>query len=249
MNSIIVTKIEDISVVNSKKGNIFTMDDRQCYGLSFCKSGQITYEQNGIRTVSDTSHAVILPKGACYTLYRDKTGEFPLINFNCTGFDCNKIYAIELSEPQKYITQFGEIYKRYLSGNKLMTMALLYTLLVDIEREERIKSNPLYSLTKYIKNNVSSVTLSNTELAELYGVSEVYLRQLFKTYLSSTPKQYILEMRIAKAKELLLSTSDNISDITCSCGFVSVQHFCRAFKSITGYTPTDYRKSKRRIII
>lgn len=249
MNNIIITKIEDISVVNSKKGDIFKMDNRQWYGLSFCKSGQITYEQNGIRTVSDKYHAVILPKGACYTLYRDKTGEFPLINFSCTGFERDRIYAISISDPQAYITQFSELYKRYLSGNKLTAMALLYTLLADIEREEHIKSNPLYSLTKYIKNNISSVTLSNTELAEVYGVSEVYLRQLFKTYLSTTPKQYILEIRIIKAKELLLSTSDSISNIALTCGFVSIQHFCRAFKSITGYTPTDYRKSKRRIII
>jgi len=87
--------------------------------------------------------------------------------------------------------------------------------------------------------------LSNEILASQSGISEIYFRRLFKEMFGTTPKQYILELRIKKACKLLMESSSNISEIAEACGFSSVYHFCRAFKSITSLTPTEYSKQNQ----
>lgn len=50
------------------------------------RGGQITYTQNGEKYISDKDNAIILPKGKSYSLKGDKTGIFPIVNFDCVGF-------------------------------------------------------------------------------------------------------------------------------------------------------------------
>ena len=87
--------------------------------------------------------------------------------------------------------------------------------------------------------------LSKAALAKKAGISEVYLRKLFLTYYKITPKQYILDIRLSKAKQLLVDTAFTVTDIARECGFASLYHFCRCFKKKTGTTPTEYAKNNR----
>ena len=66
-------------------------------------------------------------------------------------------------------------------------------------------------------------------------------RRMFKAQYSMSPKKYILNARIVKAKELLIGTSClSISEIACACGFTNLYHFDRTFKVHTGCSPTEY---------
>ena len=66
------------------------------------------------------------------------------------------------------------------------------------------------------------------------------MRKLFLSYYHITPKQYVLDIRIRKAKQLLCDTPFSVTAIAEECGFSSVYHFCRVFKEKTGFTPTEY---------
>ena len=77
-DEIVITEIKDVLMIPSPKGRYTEMKNRESYGLSFCKSGQITYTQNGTETVSDKYHAEILPKGGTYTLTATKREFSPL---------------------------------------------------------------------------------------------------------------------------------------------------------------------------
>ena len=79
-------------------------------------------------------------------------------------------------------------------------------------------------------------------LAESHHIGYAYLRKMFKKYTGVSPHQYHLEMKIMKAKELILSSDKSIKEISYETGFESIHYFSRLFKQKTGMNPTDLRK-------
>ena len=65
--------------------------------------------------------------------------------------------------------------------------------------------------------------------------------------MSQSVVEYIHEVRIRKAKELLIQTEKTVQEISGSVGFANIQHFHRLFKRLTGVTPNEYRKTRREI--
>ena len=243
LENILVTDIESPMVILFEKSKKVYMKDRWCFGLSLCKSGQITYKMNGKDFVCNEGKAVILPQGQTYSIVGNKDGVFPVINFKCENLDCNEITLIDLENPNVCIKDF-ETLKNLFTNNETLVkkMAAFYKLLDDMSPKKSNKSNILQPVTNYIDQNLCNSTLSNTELAKHIGISEVYLRKLFKTHYKTSPKQYILEKRFQKAMQLLLETPYTVTAISADCGFSSTYHFCRAFKNKTGQTPSEYRK-------
>ena len=150
---------------------------------------------------------------------------------------------IDLENPKICINDF-ETLKNHFANNEsfVKKMGAFYKLLDDISTSRNNKPNILQPVITFIEQNLCDSTLSNTKLAKLIGISEVYLRKLFKTHYKTSPKQYILEKRLQKAMQLLLETPYTVTAISQDCGFSSPYHFCRAFKNKTGQTPAEYRK-------
>ena len=73
------------------------------------------------------------------------------------------------------------------------------------------------------------------------GVSERYLRKLFKKFMKSTPQDYCNNLRIGKAVELLSNRRIPVKEIAYSVGYSTPQYFCRVFKKAYGLTPQKYR--------
>ena len=246
LDNIIITSIETPIVVHSEKGRTFQMKDRPCYGLSLCASGQITYTMNEKRYVSNQTNAILLPQSGAYSLYGDKEGTFPVVNFNCENCNCSEIVVLPLENPQACIKIFESLKDLFLqNASNLKIYHAFYELLDKVSSANSQKQNPLDPVTQYIVENIQSPDLSNTCLARQLGISEVYLRKLFSVHYNITPKQYVLDIRIRKAKQMLRDTPFTVAAIAEACGFASVYHFCRAFKQRTGATPTQYANKNR----
>jgi transcriptional regulator GlxA family with amidase domain len=84
--------------------------------------------------------------------------------------------------------------------------------------------------------------LSLEKIAKATGLSRRQIERLFKRDLNCVPKRYYLEMRLRRARELLLQTSMPIMDITAACGFQSPPHFSKCYRSQYGYPPSAERK-------
>ena len=95
---------------------------------------------------------------------------------------------------------------------------------------------------EYIHKNYSDADVSNDSLADLCGVSTVYFRKLFTAAYGIPPMRYLKNVRINKAKELLIGDADSISAIAENTGFGSVYAFSKAFKAETGVSPSGYVK-------
>ncbi|MDG1905553.1 MAG: GlxA family transcriptional regulator [Arenicella sp.] len=83
------------------------------------------------------------------------------------------------------------------------------------------------------------------DLSSLVGVSRRQLERLFKKYLGCVPSRYYLDLRLKKARQLLLQTSISISDVAIACGFVSASHFSKSYRDMFGRTPREERQQQR----
>lgn len=245
INDITVTDIREIFIVSSPKGRQTTITNRNSFGLSFCADGRITYTHNGKTAVSDPNHAVLLPKGGTYTLFGDKTGSFPVINFLCTGTFAETVTSLPLQNPGAYLTGFSKLRRLSLfDGNRAEMMSIFYHMLHNLSLEFS-SCDALLPAVKYLEQNFQSPDVSNAELAKKCNISEVYFRKLFKASYKTTPRQFVIDTRINKAKQLLKEGTLKIGAIAESCGFSGQYHFCRIFKEKTGLTPTEYMKSNK----
>ena len=243
LDNIIITQIDPPIVVHSEKGRHVQMIDRSSFGISLCMSGQITYTMNGKKFVSDQNSVILHPKGSTYFLYGDKEGFFPVINFQCENLFADELIVFHPDSTKECIKEFEKLKSIFLQGgNRLEMFSILYKLLNRISTVKQTKHQPLENITRYIQTNISDTNLSNKNLATQIGFSEVYFRRLFLSCYGVTPKQYILNFRIEKAKQLLTDTPNTVTKISEMCGFSSPYHFCRAFKAKVGVTPTQYAK-------
>lgn len=81
------------------------------------------------------------------------------------------------------------------------------------------------------------------QLAELCGRSTEYFVRLFKATSGVSPYQYVLNLRIERARTLLGDETQSLADIALACGFSHQEHLTRMFRRFTGVTPGRYRRS------
>jgi transcriptional regulator GlxA family with amidase domain len=91
--------------------------------------------------------------------------------------------------------------------------------------------------------------LSLDEIAHLVGVSRRQIERLFKRYVGEVPTKYYLDMRLRRARGLLLQTSMSIMEVAVACGFQSPPHFSKCYRDLFGHTPSAERRNSRRVIL
>lgn len=89
--------------------------------------------------------------------------------------------------------------------------------------------------------------MSLDELARHVVLSRRQLERLFQKYLHRVPTRYYLELRLERARQLLLQTSKSIVDIAFACGFVSAPHFSKCYRDYFSVPPRDERRLRRTI--
>lgn len=251
LNQMIITSVEGVFTVDSPRGRQVEIQRRTCFGITFCYHGQITYYQNGKAVVSDRDHMVLLPEGQNYSLFGDADGLFPVINVHCLpSFQVNAPTAFPLNHPEVYLKQFEQLKELFLLGkNGAKCLSIIYDLLGSIASENAGGNRLASGAVSYMEQHYSDPTLTNQIIAAQLGVSEVYFRRVFRDVYFMTPKQYILDLRNRKAKQLLSEGQLSIHEIAEACGFSSVYHFSRAFHQNSGLSPTEYRNKAKKIII
>ena len=245
-----VTSVREAVLVYSERGRVLDIENRFAYGLSFCKSGEIVYTHKGREIVSRPNVAVLLPMGESYHLYGSKAGEFPLINFYLTEPIVHDFAVFPIRNLDAYLRDFETMRELLLRGrDPLRVMSIFYAMLARLSVETVGDGDALTPILSYLEGNYHDPQLSNAVLAAQGGISEVYMRQLFHRRLHTSPKQYITELRMQKAKQMLTESTACVGEIATACGFTAIYHFSAAFRAATGQTPTDYRREHRKTVL
>lgn len=100
-------------------------------------------------------------------------------------------------------------------------------------------------IKNYIEQNYSDGNLSVKAIADEFQMSFNYISKYFKEHTGEGMAKYIIDIRIEKAKELLLDTHDTVAKIAGKTGFYSSNVFIRTFKKVVGVTPGQYREQNK----
>ena len=104
------------------------------------------------------------------------------------------------------------------------------------------KNTILAKALQIMRNNFdTSVHIS--EIAKALYIDRTYLHRIFKEKMKIAPKDYLTNLRIAKAKELLTQTDYPVNIIAQSVGIEDAQNFSKLFKNKENISPINYRKS------
>ena len=92
----------------------------------------------------------------------------------------------------------------------------------------------------YIENNYFDMNLNLNSIAEHFSLTPSYLSQKFKKNFGKSVNDYLYEIRIVHAKQLLTDSNLKIAEISQLTGFVDSNAFIRIFKKYVGTTPRKY---------
>ena len=131
--------------------------------------------------------------------------------------------------------------------SRIIVSGLIGSALKNNESEKNVASyfKGIRIATEYINENYDK-KLSIEDLADACGLSYSYFSNCFKRAFGDTPKGYITNLRLNKAKCYLTETALPIKDIASKCGFAHFNTFTSAFKKYVGVSPREYRSNRKK---
>ena len=158
------------------------------------------------------------------------------------------------AHPQAYLSLLEQLFQIASSSDYVKDMKIfekltgLLTLLMQEswQPEKRIsttaKRRSLQDVKDYIDLHYAQ-KLSLDSLSELFYINKFYLSRIFREQFGVTINNYLLQVRITHAKQLLRFSDLNIEKIGQECGMNDANYFTRIFKKIEGVTPGEYRRN------
>lgn len=136
-------------------------------------------------------------------------------------------------------------------SSAMWQMGQLYILLSQLIRNNellhnnhRIKTSKevyIHKAIQFMLNNYSNA-ISIIDVADYIGLNRSYFFSIFKELMQLSPKEFLTELRVKKAKELMLTTPLNIYEIAFSVGYTDPFLFSKTIKKYTGLSPSQYRQ-------
>lgn len=237
-------------------GYVFGPARRTNYLLHYVVSGQGTYK------VEDQVYS--LKSGQCFIIYpgdiitygahKEDPWTYMWIGFD--GHDCDQAlghlgvskhqHLCNTSDPELTHQVFNDMISHdpsYLS-NPVKRLASITTLFSSLTSDQILydhqKADAIKQALDFIHHNYQ-YDVKVSHLASTVNLERTWLYRLFQEELATSPKAYLTQFRLKKAKEYLRSSELSLTEIALSCGFASSSAFHKHFKKAFGTTPKAYR--------
>ncbi len=229
--------------------------------LYFTCNGRIVESLAGTTVLCD---AILIGKYCAneYAFIPDGVGRVMRVNIRDNVklptflLETGALMITEAKEPQ-LIAQLQEIYNEcemQLPFHEEILGTIVDKFIITLMRKnegQQFSKKPddnqtlVMQVKQYIEQNYrDSITLSS--LAQRFNMSSSNLSHRFKCFCDIAPINYLINIRIARAKILLATTDMTIQDISMTVGYENTAYFFVLFKKITQETPTDFRLKTRR---
>lgn len=137
-------------------------------------------------------------------------------------------------------------------GKEAEASAILYEMLVHLVHEASPLALPrdpsipgIHAAADRIRSQCANPGLSIAEIAAASGYSTPYFSRKFHQLMGRTASAYLLEARVLRAKQLLVSTNLTVKDISLASGFSQSSYFIQCFRKAERMTPEQFRMSRR----
>lgn len=232
--------------------------NRESDGFVYVLSGSIEYTYNGKNYIVKKGNVIYLSEGSSYKICaKDNEYSFIVINFVFKK-DKNITYENEifvLNNSLQLDNQFIKLNKIWMVNtveNKLKAKSIVYDVyskLCELSIKEYLPNESkklILEISNSILENSLNSELNISKILENYDISEVHFRRLFKKMYGLSPVKLVQNIRINKAKQLLIDKNISINNIAAMCGYEDTFYFSRIFKKVTGLTPSEYRKTSQK---
>ena len=170
-----------------------------------------------------------------------------VIHLDVPDYAAAEIESVTPAEPKKYEALFEEIWREWeknRSDKYYAVSSLFYRLFDELYREFGSREDQQGRLVKlacgYMQEHFAESALSIPAVAAHCGISEVYLRRVFKEKLGVSPKEYLRNYRLRRAASLLSSGYYSVRKAAHACGYEDEKYFSVLFKKQTGTSPSRY---------
>lgn len=238
---------------------------RNDYQLIYVCEGQCVVTINGAVHIAYAGDCIIYRPGEAqdYLLSKRASPRTYWIHFN--GSICQKIFeTLSLQNLHIIKTEQNREIEHLISGicrhhnlktenNEIICSGLMQSVLAILSNEAHKASyhskgkstDKISELISRIKM-VPNLNISVAECADFCNMSKPHFARVFKNTAGISPVQFMLRIRIDRAKELLDFTDKTVAEISEASGFSDQNYFARIFKKITGVSPTQYRQAGNR---
>lgn len=254
--------IQEIGSLVAAKAHKSIRSNLNSYLFFFVRSGSGSLNYRGRSYELIAGDMVFLD---CRQMYAHETDEKNLWELSWIHFDGEAMPAIyekyvsrggspvfHPSETEKYRRLHNELFALASSDDYIRDMrinAKLSELLVYLMEEswnpeimdEGLKKHKLLPIKEYLEDHYAKHIVLD-ELAEHFGISKFYLTRVFKEQYGQSINNYLLQIRITKAKNMLRFTEEKVETIGRVCGLGEPNYFSRTFKKVEGVSPLEYRK-------
>ena len=223
------------------------------YDLTFVLSGTLSYIVDGIGYVLNKNDAIIIKPGQ--QRFRHKITEpVKYVSINFTVFDdsfvpqqtfmnniiTENIYKLISLFPVEYRATSIRAHNYYQppSYSFAKIRNILNLILLELNDIEKIGTNNLnvLNIIQYIQYHVyEPITLSS--VSRHIGLSKEYVSSIFKRETGKTVSEYITEVKMARALEMLRNNNHNLLDISKNLGYNNYCYFSKCFKKAFNYSP------------
>ncbi len=191
-------------------------------GVSFCQQ---------IKSNSDTNHLPVLLLTA-QSAPNNKLGALEL------GADVWMVKPFEVAELKAQLQNLVKI-RRNIQAKYGKEIEISFEKKCP-KLDNKFLENVLHTVLDHLEDDKFNVE----RLAQIIGISRFQLSKRIKSYTNKTVVQLIREIRLEKAKTILLETEKNISEVAYDIGFKDPNYFSICFKDFVGASPTEWRKER-----
>jgi len=111
-----------------------------------------------------------------------------------------------------------------------------------------VQNSKVLSIIELMESNLSE-PLSLLEIADYAGLSRRQIERLFRQEMGRSPARYYLEIRLDRARHLLIQSSMPVVEVAVACGFVSASHFSKCYRELYGRSPQQERADRKQLLI
>jgi AraC-like DNA-binding protein len=232
--------LQDMSIVGTRQ-----MHCRRSHGFIIKLRGTTEYCAGDQVWRLKEGQILFVPKGSSYLIREVDPGYSYIVNFAC---DCSAdIFRLPIPSGLDITQPSEKIYHSWRKGNPYTATAELYRLLDKASGQVYVSPTEkqlLEPVVEYLQQHLTDPELDVSTLASLSGVSEVYLRQVFKKQHGVSPSGFVIRQRLQLAKQLL-KENYSVAQVSEAVGYRDPLYFSRLFKKKLGLSPTEYRSTHR----
>jgi AraC family transcriptional regulator len=223
--------------------------------------GRIAGAPVDLRFIGGSNLSIFAPATEIHTIFDTQehcdyvAAFFSRDSLNCRGLELdqsriafyNEAIQRSLAEICREAEEPDDLFELYAEGWAIQMLARIAKLArtgADVRAAHKggLPARTLKKIEIYVRENIAS-SISLDQLAGVALVSKRHFLRAFSESVGVTPHRFVMGIRIDEAKARLRSTSDSITEIGLSCGFLQPQHFSTTFRKLTGHTPLRYRQN------